>query len=73
MSSDNDLTSAMRRVYSSYTLENSLSSAVTYEGERSNVGGIDALFDDGGSVTWRKDGSRWEEYDSSATTSSAPT
>lgn len=35
------------------------------------MGGIDALFDVGGSVTWMKDGSRWEEYDSSATTSSA--
>ena len=51
----------MRRVYSSYTLENSLSKDVTYDGERSKVGGTEALFDVGGSVILTKDGSRCDE------------
>lgn len=41
MSSEMALTDATRRVYSSYTLENSLSNDVTYEGERSKVGAME--------------------------------
>ena len=44
------LTEAIRRVYSSYTRENSLSSDLIYDGERSNVGGSGELFDVGGRV-----------------------
>ena len=58
-------------MYSSWTRENSLSSDATYEGDRSNVGGIEASFEVGGRVTFRNDGSKWEEYDSRATPSSA--
>lgn len=71
MCSDNALTVATRRVYSSYTRVNSSSRAVTYAGERSKVGGIAAFGDVGGRVILMKDGSRCDEYDSSAWTSSA--
>ncbi len=66
MTSARALTEAIRRVYSSYTRENSLSRDVMYDGERSKVGGSEELFDVGGRVIWIYDGSRWEEYDSSA-------
>ena len=61
MSSAKPLTDAIRRVYSSYTRENSLSSDVIYDGERSKVGGSEELPDVGGRVIWTNDGSRWEE------------
>lgn len=50
MSSAKALTEEIRRVYSSYTRENSLSSDVMYDGERSKVGGSEELFDVGGRV-----------------------
>jgi len=49
---------------------NSVSRDATYDGERSNVGGTEVLFDVGGRATLTKVGSRWEEYDSRAWTSS---
>ena len=48
-----------------------MSRSVKYEGERSNVGGIEALIDVGGREIWMNDGSKWDEYDSSAATNSA--
>ena len=61
MSSAKPLTDSIRRVYSSYTRENSLSSDVIYDGERSNVRGSEELPDVGGRLIWTNDGSRWEE------------
>ena len=58
MSSAKALTEAIRRVYSSYTRENSLSSDVMYDGERSKVGGSEELVDIGGRLIWINDGSR---------------
>lgn len=58
MSSAKALTEAIRRVYSSYTRENSLSSDVMYDGERSKVGGSEELVDVGGRLIWINDGSR---------------
>ena len=43
-----------------------MSKDVTYDGETSRVGAIEAFFEVGGRVTLTKDGSRWEEYDSRA-------
>lgn len=60
MSSAMALTEAIRRVYSSYTRENSLSSDVMYAGDRSKFGGSEE-FDVGGRLTWMNDDSRWEE------------
>ena len=61
MSSARTLTDAIRLVYSSYTRENSWSSDVIYDGERSKVGGSEELVNVGGKVTRINDGSRWEE------------
>lgn len=61
MSSAKALTEAIRRVYSSYTRENSLSNDVMYEGDRSKVGGSEEFNDVGGRVIRINDGSRWEE------------
>ncbi len=58
MCSERALTVATRRVYSSYTRVNSSSRAVTYEGERSKVGGILAFGAVGGRVILIKDDSR---------------
>jgi hypothetical protein len=52
------VTSSRRRWYSSYTLENSLSSAVTYVGERSKLGAIDEPGAVGGSSMVMKEDSR---------------
>lgn len=61
MSSAKALTEPIRRVYSSYTRENSLSSDVIYEGERSKVGESEEICDVGGRVIRINEGSRWEE------------
>lgn len=61
MSSAKALTEVIRREYSSYTRENSLSSDVMYEGDRSRFGGSEEFVDVGGRVIWINDGSRWEE------------
>lgn len=58
MSSAKALTERIRRVYSSYTRENSLSSEVIYDGERSKFGGSAELFDVGGRGIRTNDGSR---------------
>ena len=52
-------------MYSSYTRENSASSFVTYEGERSKSGG-QVLELVGGREILTKLGSKWDEYDSRA-------
>ena len=58
MSSAKVLIEPIRRVYSSYTRENSLSSDVMYDGDRSKVGWSDEVVDVGGRVIWTNDGSR---------------
>ena len=61
MSSAKALTEVIRLVYSSYTRENSSSSDVMYDGERSKVGWSEEVVDVGGRVIWTNDGSRCEE------------